>query len=714
MKKTLALFLSVVMAVSLFGGIGPLVSAESEWWKCGDNLTWSGNGMVITISGTGDMYDYSWDTPAPWGNILSEIIVEPGVTSIGDYAFKHVLGKWIIENDPPTLEEVNTIYPIDKITLPEGLTRIGEAAFDGINVEEIEIPSTVTEIESRAFSSARLKKVVFRGGVETIGSYAFSYTLQLKDIVLPDGLKNIGEAAFSHSVLESVNIPESVTNIGDGAFASCHSLKNVYIPAGVESIGIAVFSNSKSIEKMEISEDNENYIVKDGCLIEVASKKLIAVAKDFVIPNDGSIEVIGGYVFSDRDDIESVVIPEGVKLIEEKAFINCSNLKEVIFPDSLETIGSGAFYECSNLKEVILPDNLERIGSEAFYKCENLSKVYLSKAFNPGLWFDASIFERCYGITELEVHPENEYFYSEGNCIMDGKQVVFGCAASVIPEGATSIGLSAFKYCRDLERIVIPDSVKRINQWAFAACPNLKEIVIGEGVENIGLQALSGCDSLKSLHFPKSLVSIASGNLQCEALEEITVAEGNPVYKASGNCLINIEKKMLIAAFGDFVIPDDGSVTSIGAYPFTGEYDTVVIPRGITECNDFAFFHTSGIKELVIYSDNIELGAFFGQDDTSNLLIKCFEGSTAHKLAKERGIAFELMYVEGDMDGDHVITVSDALTLLRIAAGLDNATAYSAKRASTDLIGDMDYDGVITVSDALSVLRIAAGLSKIV
>ena len=57
----------------------------------------------------------------------------------------------------------------------------------------------------------------------------------------------------------------------------------------------------------------------------------------------------------------------------------------------------------------------------------------------------------------------------------------------------------------------------------------------------------------------------------------------------------------------------------------------------------------------------------------------------------------------GDMDSDMVITVADALALLRIAAGMSEASELETA------IGDLDFDGQITVADSLAVLRTAAG-----
>ena len=86
MKKVLI----ILLTFSLLLVCALAVNAANYSGKCGDNLTWTLSGNTLTISGTGDMYDYSEENPAPWSQIPSNISltkIEDGVTSIGAYAF---------------------------------------------------------------------------------------------------------------------------------------------------------------------------------------------------------------------------------------------------------------------------------------------------------------------------------------------------------------------------------------------------------------------------------------------------------------------------------------------------------------------------------------------------------------------------------------------------------------------------------------------------
>ena len=131
MKKRI---LSVVLVLSMMVSFMPIIASAATSGTCGDNLTWTldDNG-TLTISGTGEMKNYSGNLnqSAPWhSNIKSikSVVIEKGVTNIGDYAFS-----WC--------------NSLTSITIPKNVTSIGKSAFSKCSsLTSITIPNRVTSI----------------------------------------------------------------------------------------------------------------------------------------------------------------------------------------------------------------------------------------------------------------------------------------------------------------------------------------------------------------------------------------------------------------------------------------------------------------------------------------------------------------------------------------------------------------------------------------
>ncbi|MBR5093560.1 MAG: leucine-rich repeat protein [Oscillospiraceae bacterium] len=179
--------------------------------QCGDNVYWTLQDGALRLSGSGAMWNYTGDAPAPWKDSLDRITalyVEEGVTKLGNYAFAGCAVLTFAD-------------------LPEGLTAIGKNAFcDCALLWEIGIPSTVTSILDSAFMNC--------------GS--------LTELILPEGLTSMNSYVFKNcSALRSVSIPSTVTRIMGSTFELCSSLTDITIPACVTVIGGGAFDKCSSL-----------------------------------------------------------------------------------------------------------------------------------------------------------------------------------------------------------------------------------------------------------------------------------------------------------------------------------------------------------------------------------------------------------------------------------------------------------------------------------
>ena len=240
MKKIISLLLSLAMLLTITSGLNLTAYAAVETGKCGDNVTYSLDTEtgVLTISGTGDMDDYSFDNNSPFdrNSNIKSVIIENSVTRIGNYAFS-----WC--------------ESLTSVTIPDSVTSIGYKAFCACdNLTSVTIGNSVTSIGNYAFSCCEsLTSVTIPDSVTSIGHYAFAQCTSLTNITIPNSVTSIGEEAFgSCTSLTSITIPNSVTRIEYCTFGGCTSLTSVTIGNSVTSIGVAAFENCESLTSITI------------------------------------------------------------------------------------------------------------------------------------------------------------------------------------------------------------------------------------------------------------------------------------------------------------------------------------------------------------------------------------------------------------------------------------------------------------------------------
>ena len=201
-------------------------------------------------------------------------------------------------------------------------------------------------------------------------------------------------------------------------------------------------------------------------------------------------------------DEPHVVIPEGVEIIGEGAFLGYSRLTSVEFPSTLTSIEVYAFYECTGLTSVVLPGGLTSIGMGAFQYCSGLTSVVLPEGLTS---IGESAFIGCTGLTLVDL--------SATSLTSIGRGAFYQCSgltSVTFPEGLTSIGGGAFYQCSRLTSIVFPSTLTSIGYGAFDGS-GLTSVVLPEGLTSIGGDAFYECTGLTSVTFPEGLTSIGQG-----------------------------------------------------------------------------------------------------------------------------------------------------------------------------------------------------------
>ncbi len=243
-------------------------------------------------------------------------------------------GKKVLEIDNEFEHNMFIFYDFERevkikeITLPDGLTRIGNSAFAHLSeLKTIHIPESVT----------------------ILGSGAFTECTSLENVTLPEGLTRLSYTFDGCKSLSEITIPESVKELFD-TFENCISLTHITIPKKVDDIGYAF----------------------EGC---TSLKEVIFLGNE--------LESIGLSAFKNCTSLESIVIPDGVENIVEKAFSGCTSLKSITLPESLEEIEATAFEDCTSLKEITLPDGILTVEPGAFAGCTDIKIIYKGMVFTP-------------------------------------------------------------------------------------------------------------------------------------------------------------------------------------------------------------------------------------------------------------------------------------------------------------------------------------------
>lgn len=639
-------------------GLGMSVSLNAQRGSCGTGVSWSLNNGTLTISGDGDMTDFSspqYPNNRPSWHIykdeITRVVTESGVRHIGDNAF-------------------NQYGNLREVVFAEGLRSIGSSTFSGCTgLKEVEIPSTVEIIggkhatdDSRSMPESR----ALEHDKVSMGSGAFSGCTGLTEVTIPATVWAVGSKSFENcSSLRSVNWnianhhPQDMPGHSAVSYTSNYSpfyrcpIERVTFGSEVDTIPGGLFDGNSLLGEIRFSGRTE-YVGKDALrgtqwyneqpdgmvYIDRAAYSYagmmtrptaVAFAEGTVSITDGclaghtyltkvsipqSVRYIGQNAFDGCQSLGeaewnavdcdarmvfastplfAVTFGNGVQRIPDYLCYNCSYLTEVNLPSSVTYIGEYAFNGCSALTDINFSENLDSIGNSALANCTSLSTLRLPGKLRT---INSCAFENCSSLAELE-----------------------------LPASLETIGSNAFTNHK-LRELTIPENVKRIGDVAFYAfsnntetlhklvynaiecvigssasslpafTPSLLELEIGDKVKALPYNLCKSQSRITTVKIGKSLQSLPANCFR--SCRQLTSVEWNAINIES--CSNPFSTSVETFTFGNEVERIPGNVCKDLA-----NLKSVAIPQSVTSIGQEAFAG-SGITSITIPDNVTDMG----------------------------------------------------------------------------------------------------------
>lgn len=470
--------------------------------SCGESVVWGLDADgTMTISGKGEIppFEYAYGPWTPYAEKIKSIVVKPGITGIGSYAF-----------------------------------------FKCSSMESITLPSTVTHIENEAFLGCLSLTSVYAADLESWMNISFNSTsgnpmsyadrlylggLLAVDLVIPDHMTGIGAYTFyGCKTIKSVKIGANVTSIGDLAFSGCSGMTSVTIPERVTGIKSLAFYGCSSLTSVTIPD---------------------------------SVTSIKAYAFFGCSSLESIIIPDSVTSIGNSAFGDCSRLKATVGRNSYarkyceENGVPYRFPACRDHTVVTLaavaPTCTEGGWTEGRY-CAVCNEVLADResvaALGHTVSFGQSIYEATAG-SRIQISAELTCGHAAALRFMipgkmeiiqeTGDAVVLACGTP----GVVTIAVETVDSARSstsctliihaAERLVLPGALTHIEAEAFRGAAAM-EVVLSARVTRIGEMAFAGCKNLTLINLPDEVLIGQDAFAGCDQLT-IICTEGSAAQR---------------------------------------------------------------------------------------------------------------------------------------------------------------------------------------
>ncbi len=608
--------------------------------SCGTNVNWTLTAIgeisyVLTISATDEnntMADYQVPTNAdgvPWKSYIT------GITSL---------------------------------VVQEGVKNLGDrACYGATSLTSVSIPSTVSDIGNGVFRGCTALTEASFGGVVTMDKNVFYGCTSLKKVSIPEGTTILAENTFSGCIaLEELTLPASLTSIGASTFKDCSNIKTINFNGNKEeyktllgnSIATTIPLQSAAItvicsDGIYVYEENEKEKILTGTTGDVSWSMDTDTGK-FILSGIGKTADYSSATdpansapwLNYMDQIQDVVVEEGITYLGKRLFYGADNLIKVTLPDSLTSLEEGAFRECTKLKEITIPANVTTIGRVQFYQCVALES--LSILGNVTILKDKSLsgctalksltlpagfvtiekeaLSNCNSLNTIHYGGTKQEYQtllqsnSANTKALQSAMIDVTCIDGTYVYGRISLG-NGLEYSLNNGTLTIigegtMDDYTQNTEvpWAGEA-DSIKTVVIKGGVAKIGANTFTEINSIEKVFYIGTeegwnTLKAASG-INNEKLFTAPIT-----YGLSGNCGEKVtweisEDETTLIISGQGTMYAYNTTTTLAPWLYSKDNITkVVINGGVTDVGDYAFYGCKLISSLTLPSSVEELGTY--------------------------------------------------------------------------------------------------------
>lgn len=499
------------------------------------------------------------------------------------------------------------------IVFGENARTVQENAFKNCSsIEAIDL-SNVTSVYNSAFENCSSATSIDLGNVQTVGDNAFLNASSLSEpLIIPDTCCYVGNYAFADT-----NVTATVTKL--------------HIGKSLVNLGKAAFLGLANIAEITCDENNTAYKTENNVLYNKKGDKIVlastSVSKDFAPANN--IVSVGAYAFAYNPKIETLVVPETLKIVDESAFAFMPNFTTLTIEEGVERINDYGFaYNTALTGQIQLPDSLLYIGAGAFAGCTNIEWIGISKNTR---FVGTGAFDE---VPNATLDTDNPYItivdgefvstgYTEGgegggsgdeNTIFIGKDSPASVQCQVLSDGKTlrvfgegeMMDFGSLDPMGDewvdspfegafsetgIETIIIEDGVTSVGSFAFAYTEGMEEAENGE----------ESSSTLKKVVLGKDVEKIGDAAFMLNSNVVFEISEDNDYLVYEGGLLKSKDGKSVYMATSEFqgAFVGDKVLENISAGAFANTKVTdVTLPESVKYIPLYAFAFCSELKSL--------------------------------------------------------------------------------------------------------------------